>query len=212
MDYWAILLQPGVWLALAGFAVLLSFSFWLAEKLDDRLNGIPVAHALHVSIGKPLFRVVPMLLFLTCAFPLLLGLSTPATGFDLSALMNSLFLLSLILPQLPGLSRLHGPVLLLQLMLACALLFHWHLQALSAPESAYHLLPTPGLSIAILGLSVGVHLLTDWLSHHIGSWVTQRHHRLHAEVITQEGLAVLLQGPVLILYSSYLGQQLAPAG
>lgn len=197
------------------FSGLIGLAFWAAETLDDVLEGVPVTHFLLVWLGKPLLRVLPMLLFLVLSFPALYGWQSealhqsgnPNPAAQLSALFNGLFLLSLILPQIPVLTRLHGPVLLLQLMLASAMVFRWQVEYLGLPLDAYALLPSPMECLIILSLSMIMHALTAWIADGIGHWFLVKKHLLHADHIAQESLSVLLQSPSLVLYTVFLGQQ-----
>lgn len=214
MDFWETLLHPGVWGLLLLFSGLLGAVYWLGEQLDDALSGVPVTHALFVWLGKPLLRVLPMLLFLCFSYPTLFGWQAselPAPASDSSqhnsALLNGLFLMSLILPQVPVLSRLHGPVLLLQLGLASALLFRWQSQSLGVAETISFIPPvSDGLLIVVLSFTM--HGAGYLAAQSVGRWVEHHRQRLHANVLAEEMLGVLLQSPSLVLYTLFLGGQI----
>jgi len=213
METWAALLQLEIAGPLLLFAITLGLFVGLAQWLDGHLNTVPFCHVLFRWVGQPLFRVIPLLLFLSLSANAFLGWNTPVSPDTvnglvterLSSLINALFIASLLLPQLPVLTRFHAPLLLLQLILAFCLLFRWQMQILGI--ETYHLLPGLSEGFIIIALSLAMHSIGSSWARAIGRWVEHRYHRKQGDLLADEMLAVLLQSPALILYTRHLGQQ-----
>ncbi len=163
----------------------------------------------------PLLRATILMGFVLLAYPVLFGvLEAPPVG-DLLAggrgrfghLLGIVFVLSLLLPLLPVVGSIPALVLPIQGIAAAALVFHWMTDAIGLTSTSYW----PGLSLmaVLVALAWGTH----WFAAHaLGT--TEALARNYLELadlddIVHEGLTLVLQAPVIIVYTLALGSQLS---
>ncbi|BAZ95101.1 histidine ammonia-lyase [Thiohalobacter thiocyanaticus] len=205
MSFVDLLFQPRLLLALLAF-VLVSSLFALAElRLEPHYHQYPASAWIADHIFIPLAEVLALLAFLLLAYPVPYGLTTAPGMLELLSadgritdLINLLFLLSLLLPLLPGLGRLPGVVLLVQALAATALLFHWLGQRLQLEVSL-----APGW------LALGLILIWAW----VGQRLVRRLAPMQGEALTPGRilhwhLTGAVQLPAILIYGQSLGRQL----
>ncbi len=204
-----VIAQPRILLACAGFAVINLLLAKLEQHLLMRLSGERLPSWLAERIYLPLARVLSILLFIALAYPTLYGLHAAPTlpqlldggQQRLSLLLNLGFLLSLLLPVLPGFARLPSLVLPIQGLLAAALLFHWLATARGSDVTLW-----PG------GLTTGAILIWLILAQRaaagLAALLTDHGHSPEREQVYYETALLFLQVPALLLYTVSLGEQL----
>ncbi|BCO32970.1 hypothetical protein TspCOW1_30730 [Thiohalobacter sp. COW1] len=205
MSFVDLLFQPRLLLALLAF-VLVSSLFALAElRLEPHYHQHPASAWIADHIFIPLAEVLALLAFLLLAYPVPYGLTTAPGMLELLSadgritdLINLLFLLSLLLPLLPGLGQLPGVVLLVQALAATALLFHWLGQRLQLEVSL-----APGW------LALGLILIWAW----VGQRLVRRLAPMQGEALTPGRilhwhLTGAVQLPAILIYGQSLGRQL----
>lgn len=205
MSFPDLLFQPRLLLALLVF-VLVSTLFALAElRLEPHYRQHPATAWIAGHIFIPLAEVLALLIFLLVAYPVPYGLVEAPGVLELLSvdgrtadLINLLFLLSLLLPLLPGLGRLPGLVLLGQALAATTLLFHWLAQRLQVEVSL-----VPGwLALALI-------LVWAW----VGQRLVRRLVPITGEDLTSGRilhwhLTGAVQLPAILIYGQSLGRQL----
>ncbi len=159
----------------------------------------------------PLMRAGLVLLFIYLAYPALFGLQDAPSFAQLtmeddartSKLLGILYLVTLVAPMLPLFSRHPEFVLPLQGCLAAAFVFHWLCNYLHITSTT--LLPSLPILGAMLVSSYVAHRIGRGLSHvFVGvNDYTDRHYLIE-HVIT-----LLAQIPVVVIYTSDLGRQIA---
>lgn len=162
----------------------------------------------------PWCRVLALLLFLLLAYPRLFGLEAAPPMPDLlwgrdgrvSTLINTAFVLSLLLPLTPLLGRLQGLVLPMQAIAMATLLFHWLILALNVPAVSYW--PGGDAAAVIMLLAPLTQQLARHVSHWIGCHVNRRYQREGFETLLYEGLLLFFQIPTVLIYTLTLGRQL----
>lgn len=210
-----ILFSPRILLAtllLLGASLLLGL---LEAPLLHRLRQARPLDTLAAWVGLPLARLLGVLLFIAVAHPRLFGLDAAPALSELMAadgrrwhhLVNSGFLVGLVLPWVPPFNRLPGAVVPAQALTACALVFHWLAAERGMAVSAW-----PGLVLfaAMLGWS--------WLAHRLaraGALAAGRN-SAHGpaglrEALTFESLLLVLQVPIVVAYGAELGSRLSAA-
>lgn len=205
MSFPDLLFQPRLLLALLAF-ILVSSLFALAElRLEPHYRQNPATAWIAGRIFVPLAEVLALLVFLLIAYPVPYGLAAEPGILELLSadgritdLINLLFLLSLLLPLLPGLGRLPGVVLLVQALAATALLFHWLAAGLQVEASL-----APGW------LPLGLILLWAWA----GQRLARRLSPMQGEGLTPGRilhwhLTGAVQLPAILIYGQSLGRQL----
>lgn len=205
MSLFDLVFQPRLLLALLAF-VLVSSLFALAElRLEPHYHQNPATAWIADHIFIPLAEVLALLVFLLLAYPVPYGLTTAPEILDLLSadgrtadLINLLFLLSLLLPLLPGLGRLPGVVLLVQALAATALLFHWLGQRLQLDVSL-----VPGW------LALGLILIWAWAGQRLVRRLAPRQGEdLTLGRIMHWHLTGAVQLPAILIYGQSLGRQL----
>lgn len=200
------LFHPRILLAILAFAAA-STAVGLAEI---RLHPVYSPHAATAWITEyvliPLAEVITILVFILVAYPALYGLPTAPGILTLlgrgemrtADLVNSLFLLSLILPLIPLFNRLPGFVRLAQAMTATAMIFYW---LAARHELTFSLLPGPVTLVLIV--------VWSWLAQRLVYRIAHQREgdRLTARVLYWH-LISALQLPSILLYAHDLGGRL----
>ncbi len=86
------------------------------------------------------------------------------------------------------------------------MIFSWLAQNMSITEYSFW----PGWEVIFACLLFGI--FTHWLASHIaaniGQWVDKRFNVLDSGDLLADGLILIMQSPVILIYSSGLGSQL----
>lgn len=188
---------------LAGFA-------WLGQHTQ----GIPVTDWLLEHLGHPLARAAVLIVFVLIAYPAVFGLTQAPAWTDLlgaetgrlQTLLNWVFLASLLLPLLPLIGTMPTLILPIQGMVACALLFSW----LAQWQGLGSVSPWPdGQTLGLVVLTAGLtHGLARLGARPAGAWINRRFDLSDGEAVAFEGLILLGQVPLLLLYGLNLGPRL----
>lgn len=213
MSVTEVLFSPRMLIALS---LYLAFSIGLT--VADGLLAQRIPRGVYLWLWEhlylPMFRAVVLMSFILLAYPVLFGLhEAPALADLLSAedgrvsrLLGLVFLLSLVLPLLPALGTIPALILPLQGIAGAALLFNWVCRARGIAEVSY--LPDWQALMAMVSLAAGTYwlaqntlLVTDWLGREFLETAD-------LDELIGEGLTLLLQAPVIIVYGLSLGSQL----
>ena len=177
--------------------------------LEDYLHNHPsvsrIGNWLSERLYLPMLRAGLVLIFVAAAYPALYGLQdAPAIDILLSNgryrldwWINGVLLVSLLLPTVPGISRIPGTVLTFQGMVASAMLFGWVAQDLGLHQ--YWLFPGWSLFGKIMLITGAAGLL---------SWMAGYYLRIARKRLVGESLRLLAQMPALIIFGAALGRQL----
>lgn len=209
------LVHPTLLAALGLFVVLSVLVELLGLRLLYAVAEIEATHWLFEHVLIPAARAMTLVLFILVAYPALFGLETaPPLGellavdrMRLTTLLNVVFLLTLLLPLLPGISRLPELVLPLQGITAATLLFRWLASSLPAREILYW----PGMNtvLGLLLLAVVTHWLAKGLSHQLAQRLDRALDIEGSDRLIYRSVVMLMQMPVILLYTLSLGGQLS---
>ncbi|GEM_PF-862580 len=209
-----ILLSPPLLSALLLYGLLVMVLEYFTAHLHHAVREVGFTAWVVEHVLLPWGRVLVLLLFLMLAYPLLFGLHSAPPMPDLlwahdgrvSTLINTAFILSLLLPLAPLLGNLKGLVLPVQAIAMATLLFHWLTLALNVAEVSYW--PGWPALLAILILAP----LTQWAAHHSAHWLgghlNRANNREGFENLLYEGLLLFFQVPAVLVYTLALGRQL----
>jgi len=201
--FWVILLTLA--LAAAGSALC----FWLLDKARevDSSTWIPE----HVLC--PVIRILVLLFVVSLVYPAL-DARAGSAGFwqvltrhrQFDNLLNILFFAGLLLSFLPLVSH---PVFALpiQSVLSIALVFDWQYAGL---VDHLQLLPSPATALKIAAYMLLAYLLTRASSIHLSRWLDHRFHIEGSIRLVSDAIYLVLQIPVMLIYCSFLAQQLSP--
>lgn len=163
----------------------------------------------------PLLRAMLVGAFVAALYPALFGLTQApdisrlvALGHArVNTLLGSLFLCTLVLAAIPATSRHPAVVLPLQGMLATAMLFRWLTEYLGATNT---LLLTGWLQIALLFvLAVAAYRIANFGAQRIGARIDLAANVSGSQTMLRQGLLLLAQGPIIVLYGYSLGRQIS---
>lgn len=200
-------------------ALLLLFGGGLLElpleyQVTRRLSPHPAIDWLWEYVGAPLLRALLIVGFVLVAYPALFGLrDAPGIGVLLSQgslrltnLVNVAFILSLLLPLLAPLHRRLGLVLVIQGVVATAMVFGWYASWLGAHSIG----PWPGFAPAALvcGIAFVAHHSAAHLGQSLGHLLDERCGTHGFDHIVPHALALVAQAPTILIYGYALGQQL----
>jgi len=210
----ATLFSPALLFALLLYSLLVIALEWLTARLQHAVHEVTLTAWLLEHVGLPWARVIALLVFVFLAYPALFGLrEAPPLGSLLSAhdgrvstLINTAFVLSLLLPLLPVAGNWKSIVLPLQAIAVSSLLFHW--LTLSLGRADVHYWPGWGIALAIIVLAPSTQWLAQHGSHYFGAYIDRLSEREGFDALLYEGLLLLMQVPAILLYTLSLGQQL----
>jgi hypothetical protein len=163
----------------------------------------------------PLLRAVLIMALVIALYPALFGLSDApeinrlfALGHArLNTLLGVLFLFTLVLPALPVLSRHVAFVLPLQGFMATAIIYSWLADYLGVTLSS--LFPGPMLAATLIVLAWAAWRLAQFCAEALGSWLDAATNVSGTRVILGQGMLLLVQGPIIVVYGYTLGRQIA---
>lgn len=163
-------------------------------------------------VWLPLARIAAILLFIVAAFPVIYGLDSDIAIGDIlhseriDTLINTLFVISLLLPLIPVVGRIHALVLPLQSLAAAQLLFNWLNQ--HAYQQDISLLPSLSAWLQTILLVIASHGISLWLAKHIGLWLDDQFNVEGFDELLLQSILLILQAPLLLIYTVELGRQL----
>lgn len=214
MPFNSLLLSGTLLKAAAIYTVAVIIVELIAAQLTQAVHHVRVTAWIVEHVGVPLARTAALLLFIFAAYPLLYGVSwaPPLTtvlfdnGGHLRYLLNSVFLVTLLLPLLPlSIARIQL-ILPLQGVTAAALLFHWIASAMGHSEIDYWPGNIAALAIVILGLLIGPFAAA--IGQFSGETIDRLFERYDGEQLVTDGVTLLLQLPLLLIYTLSVGWQL----
>ncbi|MCC6201842.1 MAG: hypothetical protein IT494_02420 [Gammaproteobacteria bacterium] len=164
---------------------------------------------------SPLLRATLIGALVAALYPALFGLiEAPTLGrlialghARVNLLLGALFLLTLVLSALPVISRHPALALPLQGILATAMLFSWLADYLGATNA---LLVTGWLQLLLLViLAVTSYRIANIGAARLGARLDAAASVSGSQAILRQGLLLLAQGPLIVLYGHTLGRQIA---
>lgn len=204
-----LLFQPRLWFALAVSVSISAVLSLLENRLHPHYHSHVVTEWIAEHVLLPIGDIFALLGFIAVAYPALFGIEqapslltllhddTRRTGY----LINSLFLISLLLPLLPILHRLPNIILPIQGMLATALIAQWLADYTHRAVTLW-----PGAFL------LGIIVLWAWLSHRLAQqlarWWAVQTHTEGSEGLMFWHLVGVLQLPSILIYAWHLGRQL----
>lgn len=214
MSIFQVIFSADFILAMASYCLtigpaLLLFD-WLHRRLEHQALQWPWDH-----IGMPLLRALLILMFILMVYPGLFALdNAPTLGELFSAndgrltqAVNILFLVTLLIPLVPVVGDWEELVLPAQAMTASALLFSWLAEWKGINEVSY--LPGTGSIIFLLVLAILTHWLAVNLAASVGEMLDEKFHVKDSGHLVSRALVLVMQSPVIVIYSLSLGKQLA---
>ena len=214
MNLLETLLHPELLMALLLFVVISILVELAAYRVLLVLSEVEAAAWIVAHGVIPAARALALVVFILIAYPVLFGLeSGPAIGELLSqgrsrlmTLVNITFLLSLLLPLLPIISRLPALILPLQGIAAASLVFHWW----ASTQAGLGISFWPGWPTlsGLVVLAFLTHELAKWLGRHLEQRLDALIQRHGSGKLIYRSVLMMMQAPVILLYTLSLGRQL----
>jgi len=208
------LFHPQLLFALALFAVVSVLVEIAAYKLLNAIADVASSHWLMEHVIIPAARALALVSFILVAYPVLFGVESAlpvgellaADQLRLTNLVNVVFLLSLLLPLIPVFSRWPALVLPIQGIAAATLVFHWW--ADTQPQVEIHFWPGATTVLGLLVFAFVTHEIAKQLSHQLEKRVDGIIEREGSGRLIYRTVVMVMQVPVILLYTLSLGQQL----
>ena len=214
MTLFESLFHPQLLFALALFAIISVLVEVIAYQLLIAVSEVAASSWLMERIIIPAARALALVTFILVAYPVLFGVeSAPAISellagerLRLSNLVNVTFLLSLLLPLIPLFSRWPALVLPIQGIAAASMVFRWW--AATQTQIDIHFWPGWSTVLSLLVLAFITHEIAKQLSHVLEIKVDALIERQGSGRLIYRTVVMMLQVPVILLYTLSLGQQL----
>ena len=193
--------------ALASMAGIILFEF-VHQRLDNVILQWQWDH-----IAMPLLRAGLILLFIALAYPAIFGLSGVPSLDELlgrdekrfSYLLDLLFIVTLLFPLVPVIGEWEELILPLQGVAGAAMIFNWLTGATG--KTGIHYWPGLGTLALMIVVALATHWLAVVLSHGLGERLDKKFNVKHSGLLLSRALVLVMQYPVIVIYSHALGQQ-----
>lgn len=203
-------------LAIVLFAVISVVVEILGYRLLISVSEVAASGWLMEHAVIPAARALSLVVFILIAYPVLFGFETApdiaellsGDRLRLANLINIIFLLSLLLPLLPIVSRIPALVLPIQGIAASSIVSQWWAASKATVDMSYW----PGWMtfIGIIVLALLTHELAKWLGHHMEKKLDALLHRIGTGKLIYRSVVMILQVPVILLYTLSLGRHINP--
>lgn len=212
------LLHPQLLFALALFVIVSVLIEVAAYKLLLAIVDVAPSHWLIEHTVIPAARALALTSFILAAHPVLFGMeSAPpvsellaAGQLRLTSLVNVIFLLSLLLPLIPVFSRWPAFVLPIQGIAAATMVFYWW--ASTQPQAEIHFWPGTTTLLSLLVFAFVTHEIAKQLSHQLEKRIDAIIERKGSGQLIYRTVMMVMQMPVILIYTLSLGQQLTNTG
>ncbi|MGK0298741.1 MAG: hypothetical protein ACI9XC_002364 [Gammaproteobacteria bacterium] len=213
MSIFEIILSQQFLVALLIYGILIAIIFPLSEHVYRRLQN-SVLEWMWDHIAMPLIQAGMLMFFVLLTYPVIFGIEhAPAISLLLSQddlrinhLVNLLFIISLLFPLVPVVGNWNELILPVQGIAGSMMIFSWMVSSLGVTQYSYW----PGWDVMLYCMVLGV--ITHWLAilvaHFIGNKIDKFYNVLGSGELFSRGLILLLQSPVILLFSAGLGRQL----
>ena len=199
--FWAVVLT------LAGVSAGSGLCFWLLHKAQE----VPASVWILEHVICPMIRILVLLFVVSLIYPAV-DMQTSSLQFwqllgqqgQFNNLLNIMFFAGLLLAFLPLVSH---PVFALpiQSILTIALVFSWQYAEM---VDRLQLLPSLATSLKIIGYMLLAYFVTRESSIHLSRWLDHRFHIEGSIRLVSDATYLVLQIPVMLIYCSFLAQQL----
>lgn len=214
MSYIDVLFHPTILLATFFYAIMaISFEITYQQFLN-KISHVSGSHWIAKNIGAPFFHVLLLIAFVYMSYPILFGMQShnidgerimPSLTQLLNAksgqtmkMVNTLFIISVILPLIPIFKRFLALILPIQAIAASAILYGWLNQVMGIDYSAF-----PGYEI--IAMIVFFSLIAGQLAKIVGftlgeNW-NAKYHTHDMEKVIQKSCLLIFQVPILLIYT-----------
>jgi len=218
MNYLDVLFHPTLILATLLYT-LMSISFEIIyQHFLHKIQSVSGAHWIAKHIGSPFIHVLLLVAFIYMSYPILYGIESPIANQNINGeaglpsltellnaktgqtmkLINTIFIISILLPLIPVINRFIALILPLQAIAGSAVLYGW-LASYTGIEYSLN----PGLKVValIVLFSFIAELIAKALSTLMGPYLNAQYHTHDMEKVVHKSALLIFQVPVLLLYT-----------
>ena len=211
-----ILLHHQILFAFIVYSIAVMAAIPLFEWVHTRLDHHHLQYFWD-KIGNPMLRTLLLIAFILLVYPLNFGIEkAPAINSLLGTqelrfnfLINIVFILTFLFPLLPVIGKWDELIIPLQGMIASMIIFSWLCQAMGLKN--YSLLPGLDTFSWIFVISFITHWLAVYIAEPIGGWLNHSFDRTGFKQLVFQGVVMIMQSPVIIIFGLALGKQLNAA-
>lgn len=214
MNYFDVLLHPTLVMATILYIVM-AISFEIAyQNFLHKISTVSGSFWIAKHIGMPFFHILLLIAFIYMSYPLLYGLESHNMNGErilpsLTQLLNSkngptmkmintLFIISVLLPLIPVVSRFLALILPLQAMAGSAVLYGW-LSQFTGIE--YLIFPDYKVIAMIVFFSFIAELLAKSVAVLLGTNLNTRYHTHDMKKVIHKSSLLIFQVPILLIYT-----------
>ena len=214
MNYLDVLLHPTMLMATLLYTTM-AITFEISyQHFLHTIHAVSGSHWIAKHIGAPFFHVLLLITYIYMSYPILYGLEShtidgerilPSLSQLLNAksgqtmkMVNTLFIISVLLPLLPIINRFLALILPLQAIAGSAVLYGWLSQLTGAEFS-----PFPGYKIMalIVLFSFIAELIAKLLATLLGKTLNTQYHTHDMEKVIHKSCLLIFQVPILLVYT-----------
>jgi len=220
MNYFDVLFHPTLIMATLLYTILtISFEI-LYQHFLHRIQPVAVSHWIAKHVGSPFIHVLLLVAFIYMSYPVLYGYGlenlpehqnisgeailptlTELLNFQSGQTMkmiNTLFIISILLPLIPVINRFIALILPLQAIAGSAVLYSWLGNYTGIDYSL-----NPGMqALALIVLfSFIAELIARALSKLMGQTLNNQYHTHDMEKVIHKSTLLILQVPILLIYT-----------
>ncbi len=214
MSFFDVLFHPTLLMATVFYTIMtISFEIIYQQFLYKTIE-ISSTHWIAKHIGTPFFHILLLIAFIYMSYPVLYGLNSHnlagerilpsissllnATSGQTMAMVNTLFVISVILPLVPIFHRLLALILPLQAMAASAMLYTWLAQV---AELEYSIIPDFKSIALIVFFSFIADRLAKFLAALLGEILKSQYHTHDMTKVIYKSALLIFQVPILLIYT-----------
>ncbi|MCU7939003.1 MAG: hypothetical protein KZQ64_15405 [gamma proteobacterium symbiont of Bathyaustriella thionipta] len=214
MDYLEVLLHPTLVMATIIYAIM-AISFEIVyQHFLGKIASVSSTHWIAKHIGAPFFHVLLLVAFIYMSYPVLYGLHShhnsgesilPSLTQLLNAsdgqtmkLINTLFIVSVLLPLIPVINRFTSLILPLQAMTGSAVLYGW---LANFTDINYSIFPGFKIVAIIILFSLIAEVAARALASLSAHSLKGPYHQSDTEKVIYKSILLIAQVPVLLIYT-----------
>jgi len=213
MSYYEVLWHPTLILTTIFYSLMVisfeaSYQYFLYK-----ISHVETTHWIAEQIGTPFFHVLLIIMFLYLSYPILYGLdekNLPGLNELLNTskgqnmkMINSLFIISTLLPLIPVINRFIALILPLQAIAGSAIIYSWMADTLKIEYSLFPHLEVLAIIILLSLLAeLSAKIFSGILEHSINTTnLLENFQTQDIEKIIYKSMLLIFQIPILLVYT-----------
>jgi len=220
MNYLDVLFHPTLVMATVVYSVMaISFEITYQHFLH-KISTVSGSYWIAKHIGTPFFHILLLIAFIYMSYPILYGLEShsilethsingerilPSLTQLLNAksgqtmkMVNTLFIISVLLPLIPVINHFLALILPLQAIAGSAVLYGWLSETIGIE---YSIFPDFIVIALIILFSFIAHLIAKSMARLLGGNLNSQYHTHDMEKVVHKSILLIFQVPILLIYT-----------